>query len=187
MTPDDRLDELWSKIDAFTARVNERYPGALACAEGCSDCCHRELTLTTIEAERVAALVMDLPPEARAELAERAASGEPCVALGANGACAIYAARPVVCRSHGLPLRFVDPGNEGDPSRARRALPILDVCPKNFVGHDLGSIDPACVMDQHTLSVLLGAIDTLFARETGACEAGRYPLRDVVAAACDEG
>ena len=38
--PADRhLDELWSKVDAFTERVAERYPGALACAPGCSDCC----------------------------------------------------------------------------------------------------------------------------------------------------
>lgn len=181
MTPEERLDELWKKIDAFTSRVASRYPGALACASGCSDCCHREITVTSIEAERVAALVLELPASERATLAANSASSDPCVALLPDGACSIYAARPVVCRSHGLPLRFVEPTKQGKTS-----LPILDVCPKNFVDRDLSAIDPACVLDQQTLSVLLGAIDALHARETGAAEGSRYALRDVLAAACEE-
>ncbi len=214
--PADRhLDELWSKVDAFTERVAERYPGALACAPGCSDCCRRELSVTSIEAARIAAVVRDLPPPARDLLAARSRSGEPCVALEADGRCAIYAARPLVCRSHGVPLRFVEPDPPAappvaappaaapsssaaapssfaaapppsapppaDPSPRRAvALPVLDVCPKNFVGHDLAAVDVACVLDQRTLSVMLGAIDALFARAHAAPEGRRLALRDVV-------
>ena len=216
--PADRhLDELWSKVDAVTERVAERYPGALACAPGCSDCCRRELSVTSVEAARIAVVVRDLPPPARALLAARSRSGEPCVALEADGRCAIYAARPLVCRSHGVPLRFVEPDPPAAPPAAappaaappaaapsssaaappaaappsapppanpspRRAvaLPVLDVCPKNFVGHDLAAVDVACVLDQRTLSVMLGAIDALFARAHAAPEGRRLALRDVV-------
>lgn len=188
--PADRhLDDLWSKVDAFTERVGQRYPGALACAPGCSDCCHRELSVTTIEAARITALVRDLPPSERDLLAARSRSGEPCVALEADGRCAIYAARPLVCRSHGVPLRFVEPepaaaAPPAEPSPRRAvALPVLDVCPKNFASHDLSAIDAACVLDQRTLSVMLGAIDALFARSHGAPEGRRFALRDVLRAA----
>lgn len=175
MTPEQHLEELWSKVDAFFGRVGQRYPEALACAPGCSDCCHRELTVTSIEAARIAALVRALPPALRAALAARAADGEPCVALEADGRCAVYAARPLVCRSHGVPLRFVEPAPSG-----KVQLPVLDVCPKNFVGQDLASVDAACVLDQRTLSVMLGAIDAVFARANGTPEARRLALRDVI-------
>lgn len=178
MTAEDRLDELWRKIEAFTARVNERYPQELACRAGCDDCCKRDLTVTAIEAERIARLVAGLPAEERAALGERAADGPSCVALESDGRCAVYAARPVVCRSHGLPLRYVEP-----PPAGRRALPLLDVCGKNFIGFELERIDPACVLDQQTLSLLLGGIDALRANELGEPPGQRFALRDVIRSA----
>lgn len=192
MTPEQHLEALWSKVDAFFERVAERYPGALACGPGCADCCHRDLTVTSIEARRVFALVRALPPEQRRALRDRA-DAPPCVALDADGRCAIYEARPLVCRSHGVPLRFVEPEASG-----KRALPVLDVCPKNFTGADLASIDAACVLDQRTLSVMLGAIDAAFVQAGGEALAGgsgadgdrasfapggRLALRDVIRAA----
>ena len=180
MTAAERLDELWQKVDAFFDRVGGRYPGALTCAPGCTDCCKRELTVTHVEAARIEAAVARLEPDAREGLARRA-TGEACVALGEDGRCAIYEARPVVCRSHGLPLRFVEPGAGG-----RRALPVLDVCPRNFGGHDLGALAADCVLDQQTLSVLLGALDGLHAQDTGL-PAGRRALRDVIAASLARG
>ncbi len=175
MSPEERLPDLWSKVDAFFARVGERYPDALACAEGCADCCHRELTITPIEAVRITELLHGMPAATRAELASRAERGEPCAALDEQGRCAVYAARPLVCRSHGVPLRFVEPDAAG-----KRALPMLDVCPKNFIGHDLAQVDATCVLDQRTLSVMLGALDALFARAAGEPEGRRVALRDVL-------
>ena len=178
MTAQERLGDLWQKVDAFHERVGGRYPGALTCRPGCADCCKRELTVTGVEAARVEQAIARLDEEARADLARRVA-GEACVALREDGRCAVYEARPVVCRSHGLPLRFVEPDAEG-----RRALPVLDVCPLNFAGRDLGELDADCVLDQQTLSVMLGALDALHAKETGE-PAGRRALRDVIAAALD--
>ena len=205
MTPEERLGELWRKVDGFFERVGGRYPGALTCGPGCTDCCHRQLTVTGVEAARIELLIARLAPEARETLASRlrerereregsgagervdagagervdagAGIGEACVALGDDGRCAIYEARPVVCRSHGLPLRFVEPAADG-----RRALPVLDVCPRNFGGRDLGAVDADCVLDQQTLSVLLGAIDALHAKEAGV-DPSRRALGDVLRAA----
>ena len=199
MTPEERLGELWRKVDGFFERVGGRYPGALTCGPGCTDCCHRQLTVTGVEAARIELLIARLAPEARETLASRlrerereregsgagervdagAGIGEACVALGDDGRCAIYEARPVVCRSHGLPLRFVEPAADG-----RRSLPVLDVCPRNFGGRDLGAVDADCVLDQQTLSVLLGAIDALHAKEAGV-DPSRRALGDVLRAALE--
>ncbi|MEZ4312204.1 MAG: YkgJ family cysteine cluster protein [Polyangiaceae bacterium] len=172
------LRELDAKIDAFTARVATRYPGELACTAGCSDCCRLELTVTAVEAYRIASAVASLDPAAREVLAARAVDGAPCVALGDDDRCAIYEVRPLVCRSHGVPLRFVEPDEPG-----RRSLPVIDACEKNFTERaDLASLDPACVLDQQTLSATLGAIDALFAEEAGEPRGVRFSLRDVVLA-----
>lgn len=175
MLPADRLSELWAKVDDFFERVAARYPGALTCRPGCADCCHRELTVTAVEAARIVELLASMPVAERERIAERAARGEPCAALDGEGRCSVYAARPLVCRSHGLPLRFEEPSSAG-----RRSLPVLDVCPLNFDGHDLATIDPACVLDQRTLSVLLGAIDAMYARASGQSEGARVALRDLL-------
>jgi hypothetical protein len=178
MTAEARLAELRSKVDAFFGRVEARYPGALACAPGCADCCRRELTVTAVEAAGIAAAVRALDPAARAELVRRARGGDPCVALAADGTCAVYDARPIVCRSHGVPIRYAEPTPDG-----KRALPVLDACFKNFTDLALDTVEPGCVLDQHTLSVVLGALNAAFAEETGAPRGHRPALRDVVLAA----
>lgn len=174
-----RLTQLHAKIDAFFQRVVAAYPGELQCAAGCTDCCQRDLTITPVEAARITQAVRALPKEARAALAQRARGGDPCVALGPDGRCAVYEARPIVCRSHGVPIRYEEPQPKG-----KRALPVLDACSKNFTGRDLGTLDPAVILDQHTLSLLGGAIDNLYSEETGALRGARLTLRDVLLAAC---
>jgi uncharacterized protein len=176
-----RLEELWRKIDAFFARVADRYPRELACGPGCSDCCHRELTVTVVEADAIEDLVRALEPEARRALAALAASraGDACAALDASGRCMIYAARPLVCRSHGLPIRFASPATG-------RRLPVLDACFKNFLGRDLAALDGDCVLDQQTLSTLLGAIDAARADAAGEERGRRASLRELLAR-CSEG
>ncbi len=176
-----RLAELRAKVDAFCARVADRYPGALACGPGCSDCCRRELTVTAVEGVGIAEVVAAAPPAVRAELARRAREGAPCVALDPDGRCSVYEERPIVCRSHGVPIRFTSHAEGG-----KRALPVIDACPKNFTGMELASLDPGVLLDQETLSVILGSIDALFAGETGAPRGVRRSLRDVVLAAASE-
>ncbi len=154
-----RLDALFAKIDAFFAAAHAREGEAITCRAGCADCCRRRFTVTGLEAEVIREGLEALPAARREELAHRARAGdsEVCAALDADGRCAIYAHRPVICRTHGLPIRFT----------TERSLPMVDACPKNFVGQDLSTVSPASVMDQTTLSTILGALDTAHAAETG--------------------
>jgi len=173
------LEELWRKIDAFFERVRGRYPSALACRAGCDDCCKRRLSVTGVEADAIVEGLAAMG-EAGERLAERArgSDGSVCAALGPDGRCGIYAVRPLVCRSHGLPIRFT-------PERAvggRRGLPVIDACEKNFQTHSLPSLDADCVLDQETLSVLLAAVDAANADALGRPRGVRFELAELVGA-----
>jgi Fe-S-cluster containining protein len=168
-----QLLALWQKIAGFWARVDERAPGALTCHAGCSDCCLDGLSVTRTEAAALEELLGGLDDERRGALREAALrESESCPAL-IEGRCAIYAARPVVCRSHGLAIRI------GPDADAKRHLPIVDACPLNFVGQDLEALPSELVLEQATLSTLVAAVDA--ASRGAGVEAKRVPLRELLA------
>jgi uncharacterized protein len=163
-TARERLAELYVKVDSFFQRAAARFsgPGDITCHAGCDDCCRRRFTVTAIEAEVIAEGLASLPAEVRELLAARSTRGDPavCPALEADGRCAIYPYRPVICRTHGLPIRFA-------PPPPARSLPIVDACPRNFAGRDLGALPAEVVLDQTTVSTILGALDAARAAEAG--------------------
>ena len=145
-------DALAEKVDAFHERVRARYPGALRCELGCSACCHQHLSVVPVEFERVAKAALALPAAARTALGARLAAGRSdprCPLLDDAGACRTYAARPLICRSHGLPVALDDP-------------PGRDVCPLNFeAGPALDALDGDCVLSLALINRALGVIDRL--------------------------
>lgn len=151
-----RLGELTAKIDAFFARVEARHGDDMQCGTGCSDCCHARLTITGVEAAAIRAYVERVRP--------RLVPGtdpERCAALDGDGRCQIYEARPVVCRSHGVPIRMrVD------------SLPVIQSCFRNFQRTEPA---PDCVLDQTTLSALVLAVD----RDAGG-DGARVDLAELV-------
>ena len=144
-----KLAELTAKVDAFFARVEARHGEDMQCATGCSDCCHARLTVTGVEAAAIRAELATWPADRRAALAANAAAApaDHCAALDPAGRCLIYAARPLVCRSHGAPIRL-GPGS----------LPVLPACGKNFLST---APDADCVLDQGTLSAIVLAVDRM--------------------------
>lgn len=161
-----------AKVDAFFARVEGRYASAMECGAGCDDCCHVQLSLVGVEADAVRAHIAALSGDVRERLHARAEAPieDRCVALESDGRCAIYEARPLVCRSHGVPVRVRD---------ARR-LPMVDACPRNFREGGPGAVDADCVLDQETLSTMLHAVDAEHARATGRAAGVRTPLVEIV-------
>ncbi|MEO8707214.1 MAG: YkgJ family cysteine cluster protein [Kofleriaceae bacterium] len=150
-----RLGELTAKVDAFFARTEARHGRDMECASGCSDCCHVRLTITGVEADAIRALVGDRRLVANTDPTR-------CAALDAAGRCTIYEARPLVCRSHGVPIRM-----------RVNSLPVVQSCFRNFTR---GEPDADCVLDQTTLSALVLAVD----RDAGH-DGTRIDLADLVA------
>ena len=146
-----RYRELTAKVDAFFSRTSERHGSDMLCGSGCADCCHTRLTVTRVEADAIRAHVAALPAPERHALVARASgpADDRCAALADDDRCAIYAARPIVCRSHGAPIRM----REG-------SLPVVRSCFRNFTHI---TPDSDCILDQSTLSTLLLAVD----REAG--------------------
>ena len=110
------VDRVHGAIDAAAAVIAARHGDRLACRRGCSGCCVDDLTVFEVEARAIA----HHHPEVLVQ-APHAVGG--CAFLDAEGACRIYNTRPYVCRTQGLPLRWL----EDDGSELR------DVCPLNLV------------------------------------------------------
>ena len=179
----ERYLQLAARVDDFFGRVSGRHAGEMQCRSGCHDCCEVQLTVTGIEAEVMFRGVATMTPPARAELVARAgrvvADGErrrgPCAALDSAGRCSIYPVRPLVCRSHGVPLRMA-PDRPG-------ALPVVDACPRNFAALAGGAAaaDQDCILDQTTLLTVLLAIDSAHARLCGRPPGQRFDLAELLA------
>lgn len=168
-----RLVELWLKIDAFFAKARAAHRDAITCGEGCDTCCHRRFSVTGIEADAIRRHLATLDATEREALRQRALHGDAtrCAALDDRGRCAVYDARPLICRTHGLALRFRD---------EKRRLPVLDACPKNYADVDLATLDPSTVLDQTTLSTLVATLDALHADAVERPRGARFEVHDVL-------
>ena len=137
---------LVTKVDAHAAAVAVACGDQIACRPGCDSCC-RHLSVATVEALALAAAVQALPA-AQAEDLRRvgsAATDAACPLL-AGGMCRLYAARPLICRTHGLPLLVED-------AAGRR----VDFCPQNFTGAD--SLPGSVVLELDRLNALLSLLN----------------------------
>jgi len=156
--------QLVERVDRFAAGVAQLYPDALACRRGCDGCC-THIGISAVEAAALALAVAQLPPTEAAALrqrAERMEEGEGCPLL-ADGICLLYAARPIICRTQGLPLLVTE-----EPGRR------VDHCPLNFRGID--SLAGTAVLELGTLNQALAAINLLCLRELRG-QGGKLPER----------
>jgi uncharacterized small protein (DUF1192 family) len=124
------VQELHERIDIRADELALHHAQRLHCKRGCDACCVDDLTVIPIEAERIRtsheALLRDGTPHAPGA----------CAFIGDEGECRIYADRPYVCRTQGLPLRWFSEDDLGE-IRERRAIcslntegPALDTLPE---------------------------------------------------------
>lgn len=115
-----------------------RYAEHIACAEGCSDCCHQSFRVSGLEGAYLREGLSLADEATRADILDRAARYQegtrtPCPVLSEAGACRLYAHRPRICRKYGIPL--------WNPSRPEQ----VDTCPKNF--RNVADIDADLILD----------------------------------------
>ncbi len=171
-----RYAELCRRVDAFFAEVSQRAGADMACRAGCDLCCKTQLSVTTLEAAVLREGLLAASDELKQRLRARLSSppAERCLLLGDDGRCQAYDARPLVCRSHGLPLRL----------RTPRGLEIVSSCELNFQDAD---VEADMVLDQERLSTILGALDSAFSGAAGRPRGARTPIREVVREALGDG
>jgi uncharacterized protein len=160
---------LLGKIDSFWAQVASACPGQLACRQGCDGCC-RHLSLFWVEGAALGAALAGLPQAQVATIrrrARQAAPDGPCPLLS-QGSCLLYVARPVICRTHGLPVLLANPQGQRQ----------LDHCPENF--RDMDHLPAGIVLDLEVLNTTLAAVNRLFVAEffSGASRPERLSIAD---------
>ncbi len=127
------LMELYAEVDRLADRLRALHGARLRCERGCHTCCVDGVTVFAVEAENI-----------RRHHAERLAQASPhpeggCAFLDDAGACRIYQHRPYVCRTQGLPLRWIERRSDGD------AVELRDICPLNEAGDPVETLPPdAC-------------------------------------------
>lgn len=124
------LVQLRRRVDAHFDAALARSPGAFQCGPGCETCCHVRIGVFTVEAAPIRDALARLGqrnPALRAQVRSQAddpSHADRC-ALLVDGRCTVYEVRPLICRSHGLPIAAAESGDPADPLR-------LDHCPLNF-------------------------------------------------------
>ena len=146
---------LVGRVDEVAADLVSRLHHTIHCGPGCSSCC-RPFSVLPLEA----ALVR----ESAGPACHRPDTSDGCPLL-ANHRCTIYPARPLICRTQGLAIGYVDETNE---------QVAVSACPLNFseeypLGHDdLFYIDP--------FNSRLAALNLVYCREAGLDPHIRLPL-----------
>lgn len=148
---------LLEKVDRLFAEIRGRHPAEFSCRLNCHSCCKPGLTVNSLEAKNIReGLSPALAAKMRALEATDAYQGLRCTFLEADGACGIYSLRPLVCRSHGLPLQFKDIGEaEGEEAIFR------DVCYLNFQNFEIANLPDQDVLNLDTLNTILAMLNRL--------------------------
>lgn len=115
--------DITSLIQTEFDRNLDIYGDKIQCRQGCSKCCSQIFRITKLDGWIIGEHIRSLPEARRNELKQKAkeyldhpgssshpslikegSNNLPCPALGAEGECTIYEARPVICRRFGMPI-----------------------------------------------------------------------------------
>lgn len=110
-----------------------------------------------------------LPQETLLHLRKNAAEypdSEICPLLE-HGACVIYGSRPVICRTHGLPILVFQNGRHE-----------ADFCPRNF--RNISSLPSQAMIDIEKLNQILFAVNSVFIAEFPEIAQERFGIDDLL-------
>lgn len=169
--PDDDIRraylQLVEEIDRRVEGLTEGpLSGRIACRPGCSDCC-MAFAVLPLEAAFLAEALAGAP--LRQPLPEGAGQGQDRCGLLQDGLCRLYRLRPVICRTQGMALAYVD--------EERQAIEV-SACPRNFPDDAPLDRDDLLFMDR--FNERLAALNLRYCRQNGLQPAVRIALRDLL-------
>ncbi len=175
-------DAVVAKVEAAVSSSSHAAGDQLACRAGCDSCCVAGLRVLPVEAAALQRFVAAQQSVGGLEFTPKGQGF--CGFLDAAGRCAVYAARPLLCRTHGLPLKMAG-------SRAARAergsLRVVDddvtVCGLNFTGR---APAPGEILDATAILKLLVVVDRRYRERVGLPDdASRVSLSALLTGAAD--
>jgi Fe-S-cluster containining protein len=159
--------QLIADLDAEIVRVAKLHAATISCGPGCASCC-RPFSVLAIEAACVREAIASLDNASRERLARNLAETPDHCPLLIDDLCSIYAARPVICRTQGLPLAYVD---------EERETIEVSACGLNFP-EDHGFVpEELLFMDQ--FNTRLAELNQAWCCKRNLDPTKRIPLRDL--------
>ena len=126
------VDLLHRTVDLQARMLSRQHADRLQCRMGCSGCCKDDLTVFEVEAALIQARHADV-------LAQAPHPEGACAFLDEAGACRIYADRPYVCRTQGLPLRWIEQSLADDG--VMEVFEYRDICHLNDSDPPIETLD----------------------------------------------
>lgn len=160
--------QLLAALDAEIVRIGALHAATISCGPGCASCC-RAFSVLPLEAACLLTAIGALPAASRERLERNLADGsDRCPLLMDDDLCRVYGARPVICRTQGLPLAYVD---------AERETIEVSACPLNFPD-DYGFAQESLLF-LDGFNARLSELNRLWCLEKGLDPARRLPLREI--------
>lgn len=162
--PLENYHRLLNKVDQLCEGITTLLGDALTCHAGCSSCCIG-ISVFPVESAALIEAAGQLPPEQYQQLKHQLSNPQDinrCPLL-LDDRCLLYQARPIICRTHGLPILITE-------EAGRR----VDVCPLNCKGME--RLPGGALIDLERLNALLVSVNVLYLREFGIKLPDRIPL-----------
>jgi Fe-S-cluster containining protein len=170
-----RYYEFRQRVDRRSGRLVDLHCKHIACRPGCHDCC-TDLSVSAVEYHAI------LREMRRAGVKELPFDRDAACPYLQGGLCGLYRFRPLICRTHGLPVAFLDEGEDGEDAGQGPGMSV-SFCPKNFTEASDEDLDfgPDNTLDLDALNVELAEINRQFEAESPPAAGGgrRIPLRQL--------
>ncbi len=145
----EKYRDLREQLDRTIEHLESIHRAQIVCTRGCCDCCMNlsvfavEFSSIVDELSRTDTGLIRFDPDRSCGYLE-------------EGLCRIYPSRPIICRTHGLPVAFE---SESEPGRME-----VSFCPKNFTHADPDELDfsPENTLDLSELNEQLCRINNEF-------------------------
>jgi len=165
----DNYKQLTARVDALCNAIAASLGEQITCSEGCSSCC-TSITVFPVEAAAMREALKSLPDnqaeEIRRHISEQAGK-ERCPLL-LNHRCLLYEARPIICRTHGLPIIYTANGQRNS-----------DCCPLNLT--EAESVPGSSAVDIDKLNTLLVAVNSIYLSQSASIESPeRLTIAEVI-------
>ena len=150
---------LRKKVDVLAEQLNKNHSKHIQCKTVCEFCC-MHYSILPIE---FYSILNHLKRKINKVENRTDTRNEECIFL-MNHYCTIYDVRPVICRTHGLPLLLMNNSNEWE----------LSTCELNFRAFDFEQFNEENTLLQDTFNSKLFSLNKEFIREFSEKEYGEF-------------
>lgn len=156
----DYLD-LRNEVDSLSERLSQEHSKHMQCKAGCDLCC-MDYSIFPIE---FYSILNNIKRETIQPKVNGNASKEQCIFLHQHQ-CTIYNERPVICRTHGLPLLYMNEINEWE----------LSACELNFTEFDMEQFNEENTFPQDTFNSKVFMLNKEFIKEFAEVKYNEFDL-----------